>query len=317
MSVLRWLVCCMVSVAMALPPTAAVAAPDAFGDDDGTPYEAAIDALATAGIVEGCDDGGFCPWRDVQRDQAASMLSRAFELPEADRDHFDDDDGSVHEDAINRLAAAEVSVGCDDGRYCVDRPLDRAQMATLLARAAHLPTTQRTFFRDVWGLHGDAVNRLAAAGVTDGCTAKAARFCPRQDVRRGELATFVARALDRVPRTSLDPLSKAELRPKPRPTRGSKPATPKPTPRRQRTAAPADGVWDRLARCESGGNWSINTGNGYYGGLQFSVGSWRAVGGRGYPHQASRAEQIKRGRMLKARQGWGAWPSCTSRLGLR
>ncbi len=77
------------------------------------------------------------------------------------------------------------------------------------------------------------------------------------------------------------------------------------------------GVWDRLAQCESGGNWSINTGNGYYGGLQFSLSSWRAVGGSGYPHQASKTEQIARGEMLKARQGWGAWPACTIKLGIR
>lgn len=76
-------------------------------------------------------------------------------------------------------------------------------------------------------------------------------------------------------------------------------------------------VWDRLAQCEAGGNWAINTGNGYYGGLQFTLGSWRAVGGTGYPHQASREEQIARGEMLLARQGWGAWPACTAKLGLR
>lgn len=76
-------------------------------------------------------------------------------------------------------------------------------------------------------------------------------------------------------------------------------------------------VWDRLAQCESGGNWAINTGNGYYGGLQFSLSSWKAVGGSGYPNQASKAEQIARGAQLQARQGWGAWPACTSKLGIR
>lgn len=84
------------------------------------------------------------------------------------------------------------------------------------------------------------------------------------------------------------------------------------------TPAIADGsIWDAIARCESGGNWAINTGNGYYGGLQFTLGSWQAVGGTGYPHQASREEQITRGKLLQARQGWGAWPACTSKLGLR
>lgn len=79
----------------------------------------------------------------------------------------------------------------------------------------------------------------------------------------------------------------------------------------------AAGVWDRLAQCESGGNWAINTGNGYYGGLQFSLSSWRGVGGSGYPHQATKAEQIARAEALLARQGWGAWPACTAKLGIR
>lgn len=76
-------------------------------------------------------------------------------------------------------------------------------------------------------------------------------------------------------------------------------------------------VWDSLAQCESGGNWAINTGNGFYGGLQFTLSSWQAVGGTGYPHQASREEQIMRAEKLLALQGWGAWPACTSKLGLR
>lgn len=75
-------------------------------------------------------------------------------------------------------------------------------------------------------------------------------------------------------------------------------------------------VWDQLATCEAGGNWAINTGNGYYGGLQFNLSSWQAVGGTGLPSDASRDEQIMRGQMLQARQGWGAWPSCSSKLGL-
>ena len=83
------------------------------------------------------------------------------------------------------------------------------------------------------------------------------------------------------------------------------------------SAAANGSVWDRLAQCESGGNWSINTGNGYYGGLQFSLSSWRAVGGSGLPSDASRDEQIMRGQMLQARQGWGAWPACTAKLGIR
>ncbi|HVL98588.1 MAG TPA: transglycosylase family protein [Egibacteraceae bacterium] len=85
---------------------------------------------------------------------------------------------------------------------------------------------------------------------------------------------------------------------------------------RVNTSAPA-GAWDRLAQCESGGNWHINTGNGYYGGLQFSQSSWQAVGGAGLPHEASREEQISRGQQLQGVQGWSAWPACSRKLGLR
>ena len=75
-------------------------------------------------------------------------------------------------------------------------------------------------------------------------------------------------------------------------------------------------IWDQLAQCESGGNWAINTGNGYYGGLQFSLGTWQAYGGTGYPHEASRETQIAIAERVQAGQGWGAWPSCAAQLGL-
>jgi LysM repeat protein len=92
---------------------------------------------------------------------------------------------------------------------------------------------------------------------------------------------------------------------------------PAPAPAPAASSGGGGGVWDKLAQCESGGNWSINTGNGYYGGLQFSQSSWEAVGGTGRADQASRQEQIARAEQLKAKQGWGAWPTCSSKLGLR
>ncbi|NED99511.1 resuscitation-promoting factor [Phytoactinopolyspora halotolerans] len=77
------------------------------------------------------------------------------------------------------------------------------------------------------------------------------------------------------------------------------------------------GVWDRLAQCESGGDWSINTGNGYYGGLQFNLQTWQAYGGSGYPHENSKAEQIRIAEKLRDdRGGYGAWPACAAKLGL-
>jgi uncharacterized protein YabE (DUF348 family) len=83
------------------------------------------------------------------------------------------------------------------------------------------------------------------------------------------------------------------------------------------SSTPSGSVWDKLAQCESGGNWSINTGNGYYGGLQFSLSTWRAYGGSGMPNEASREEQIAIAKKLQADAGWGAWPACSSKLGLR
>lgn len=84
-------------------------------------------------------------------------------------------------------------------------------------------------------------------------------------------------------------------------------------------ASAADsGVWDRIAQCESGGNWSINTGNGYYGGLQFSAGTWRAYGGTAYAStadKASKAQQISVAAKVQKAQGWGAWPTCSARAG--
>jgi resuscitation-promoting factor RpfA len=90
------------------------------------------------------------------------------------------------------------------------------------------------------------------------------------------------------------------------------------------TANPADATrvrtWNRLAMCESSGRWHINTGNGYYGGLQISPSTWRAFGGHRYaslPHRASKREQIHVAERIQNHQGWRAWPSCSSRIGLR
>ena len=84
------------------------------------------------------------------------------------------------------------------------------------------------------------------------------------------------------------------------------------------SAAP-DSDWDRLAQCEAGGNWAINTGNGYYGGLQFSAQTWNGFGGGQFAptaNQATREQQIVVAERVLASQGWGAWPACSARLGL-
>ena len=83
------------------------------------------------------------------------------------------------------------------------------------------------------------------------------------------------------------------------------------------TPAATNGPWDRVAKCETNGDWATDTGNGFYGGLQFTASTWRSFGGAGMPHQASRDEQIAVGTRVLAAQGWKAWPVCSRKLGLR
>ncbi len=102
-----------------------------------------------------------------------------------------------------------------------------------------------------------------------------------------------------------------EPEPEPAPAPAPEPAVP------SSNFASGSTVWDQLAQCESGGNWAINTGNGYYGGLQFNLGTWQAYGGTGLPSSNSREAQIAVAeQLLAATGGYGSWPSCSSSLGL-
>lgn len=89
-----------------------------------------------------------------------------------------------------------------------------------------------------------------------------------------------------------------------------------------KVVSPSSSVWDRLAQCETGGRWTANTGNGFYGGLQFSAATWRTAASKvgvsaPYAHQASKTDQIKAATWLQKNSGWGQWPACSSKLGLR
>jgi hypothetical protein len=124
---------------------------------------------------------------------------------------------------------------------------------------------------------------------------------------------------DSVVVTQEDNVSWVPSTPTPTPIPTSTP-TPTPTPSPTPTPVPvdpnSDEIWMKIAECESHQNWGINSGNGYLGGLQFTQGAWNSVGGSGSPHEASREEQISRGKMLQQRRGWGAWGECSRRLGL-
>ena len=108
---------------------------DFFDDDETSQHEGAINALAASGITGGCGTGRYCPRAPVTREQMASFLVRAFELPGTSRDYFTDDDTSQHERSINALAAAGITGGCSATRYCPRASVTRGQMAAFLHRA--------------------------------------------------------------------------------------------------------------------------------------------------------------------------------------
>jgi glucose/arabinose dehydrogenase len=142
----------------------------------------------------GCTATLFCPKDELTRGQLASLLARALHLPMTSTDFFTDDDGTVHEPNINRIAAVGITTGCAANRYCPSRNVTRAEMATFLDRAVNLPLTGTDFFTDDDGLvHEDAINRVAAAGITLGCAE--ARFCPDGLVNREVAAAFLHRAI--------------------------------------------------------------------------------------------------------------------------
>lgn len=110
---------------------------DFFSDDGTSTHETAINRARQAQVVRGCATWRYCPRSAVTRAQMTSFLARALDLPPATRDHFSDDEGNIHEDAINRLADAGIAGGCSSGRFCPDRSVTREQMAAFLRRALH------------------------------------------------------------------------------------------------------------------------------------------------------------------------------------
>jgi hypothetical protein len=109
---------------------------DFYTDDGGSPHQADINRLAAAGITTGCTATRFCPRSAVSRAEMASFLARAYHLGRASRDYFTDDERSVHESNINRVAAARITAGCSASRFCPTSPVTRGQMVAFLHRAA-------------------------------------------------------------------------------------------------------------------------------------------------------------------------------------
>ena len=176
-----------------------------FTDDDNSAHEGDIEAIAAIGITKGCNpptNDLFCPKASVTRGQMAAFLVRARNLPATSEAPFGDASG-VFEDDINRLAAAGITKGCNpptNDLFCPEASVTRGQMAAFLVRAFDLPPTSEAPFGDVEGVFEDDINRLAAAGITQGCNPPAnTAYCPGSVVTREQMATFLTRALGLTP----------------------------------------------------------------------------------------------------------------------
>jgi hypothetical protein len=171
-------------------PFTDVAATHLFADE--------IAWLAAQGITAGCNPpfgDRFCPNDSVTRAQMASFLVRALDLPASSDNRFSDDNGSTHEDNINALAAAGVTLGCGDDLFCPNDAVTRAQMASFIVRALGLTAGAGAdlFTDDDGTTHEDNIDRLATAGITLGCDA--GLYCPNDPVIRAHMAAFLYRAL--------------------------------------------------------------------------------------------------------------------------
>lgn len=172
-----------------------VAAAPVFSDIAGHTHEQAILAVAAAGIATGYPDGTFRPQQAVTRGQMAAFLTRGLELPPGPGGAFPDAVGHAHEEAIAAVATAGIATGYADGTYRPQRAVTRDQMAAFLARGLDLPESGTHSFTDVAGNpHEPAIAAVTQAGIANGYPDGTYR--PRHVVTRGQMAAFLARALD-------------------------------------------------------------------------------------------------------------------------
>jgi subtilisin family serine protease len=184
-------------------PAATFTTARGFIDTGGLIFEEDIDWLSGSGITHGCNppaNDRYCPDSYVTRGQMAAFLVRALGYADAGAgDYFVDDDGSVFEAAIDKLAVAAVTAGCNppaNDRFCPNRYVTRGQMAAFLVRALGLSDQGSHDFVDDDGLAFESsIEKLATAGITRGCNPPANdRFCPTSYVTRGQMAAFLRRA---------------------------------------------------------------------------------------------------------------------------
>ncbi len=172
---------------------------DPFDDDNGSIFEDDIEWLSLSGITSGCGTRIFCPKLTVTRGQMAAFLNRAFNLPPATQDYFTDDDTSIFEDDINRLAQSGITKGCGTTTFCPTGNVTRGQMAAFLVRAFGYTDDGGgdLFDDDDTSIFEGDIDKLATAGVTLGCNPPAnTNFCPLGNVTREQMAAFLRRALE-------------------------------------------------------------------------------------------------------------------------
>lgn len=198
----------MHTIALALILFAGVLPPGgSFLDDDGNQHESAIEAIAAKGITKGCnppDNDRYCPKSIVYRGTMAAFLDRALNLPTTDVDYFTDDDTSIFEASINRLAAAGITRGCnppDNTLFCPERAMTRGAMAAMLNRVFRYPSSRADAFTDDDNsVFENDIQAFAAAGITRGCNPPDNdHYCPDRAVTRDTMATFLTRALGLTP----------------------------------------------------------------------------------------------------------------------
>ena len=199
-------------LATALAPSRADAQEAGFSDSaDAGVHRPAVDALAGWGYFErtGCDPDRFCPWDPIERWVMAVWLVQALGYTPYDTDTSRFDDVSADEwwsPYAERIARLEVTSGCKRAplRYCPDQPVTRGQMARFLVNALRIEEAPSVGFVDTDGTtHEAAIDALAASGITSGCNRETLSFCPDDPVTRGQMATFLHRAIGRSDRAIL------------------------------------------------------------------------------------------------------------------
>jgi SpoIID/LytB domain protein len=178
-----------------------------FTDIDDTVHKPSIEYLASVYAAVPCDDGPdkFCPHDRMRREDLAAFMVRALDLPATSKDFFTDDDGLPFEDDINALALAGITKGCNppaNTRFCPNNTVSRGQTAAFIVRAWNLTDSGKGdwFIDDNRSIFERDIDRLATARITLGCNPPSnTRYCPDRLLSRGEMSSFLARALKNLP----------------------------------------------------------------------------------------------------------------------